>query len=129
MRYLPAARCHCRATELPVLQTWLDASGGERSQQLGLPCAGQPTPSGIRGTQHRLPGVASALCPKGVRKSGGFSADDPNADFYRSFFADPLVHLPAGDWTLTAVASLVDGYGGSGESYTLRAAVLVHVTA
>ena len=64
-----------------------------------------------------------------IGKSGGFNGEDPNAGFYRSFFADPLVHLPAGDWTITAVASLVEGSGCSGASYTLRAAVLVHVTA
>ncbi len=64
-----------------------------------------------------------------IRKSGGFNGDDPNADFYRSFFADSLVHLPPGDWTITAVASLVDGVGCSGVGYTLRAPIVVHVTA
>ena len=64
-----------------------------------------------------------------ITKSGGFNGEDPNVDFYRSFFADPLVHLPAGDWTITAVASFVEGSGCSGASYTLKAAVLVHVTA
>jgi hypothetical protein len=64
-----------------------------------------------------------------ITKSGGFIGEDPNVDFYRSFFADPLVHLPAGDWTITAVASFVEGTACSGESYTLKAAVLVHVTA
>ena len=64
-----------------------------------------------------------------ITKSGGFTAEDPNVAFYRSFFADPLVHLPAGDWTITAVASFVEGAGCSGASYTLNAAVQVHVTA
>ncbi|HSL34022.1 MAG TPA: hypothetical protein VK871_10270 [Candidatus Limnocylindrales bacterium] len=35
-------------------------------------------------------------------KSGGFSADDPHADFYRAFYADPVLRLPAGRWRLTA---------------------------
>lgn len=39
------------------------------------------------------------------RKSGGWSADDPNADFYRTFFADPVLRLPAGRWRAAAVAS------------------------
>lgn len=43
--------------------------------------------------------------PIPFRKSGGFSADDPNADFYRAFFADPLLRLPAGTWRLGAIAS------------------------
>jgi hypothetical protein len=64
-----------------------------------------------------------------ITKSGGFIGEDPNVDFYRSFFADPLVRLPAGDWTITAVASFVEGSGCSGASYTLKAAILVHVTA
>jgi hypothetical protein len=39
------------------------------------------------------------------RKSGGFSEDDPNADFYRAFFADPILRLPAGRWRVSAIAS------------------------
>lgn len=39
------------------------------------------------------------------RKSGGFSADDPNAAFYRAYFADPVLRLPAGSWRVTASAS------------------------
>jgi hypothetical protein len=38
------------------------------------------------------------------RKSGGFSDDDPNADFYRAYFADPVFRLPAGRWRVTASA-------------------------
>jgi hypothetical protein len=42
------------------------------------------------------------------RKSGGWTDEDPNADFYRSFFADPndpVLRLPAGQWRVTAMAS------------------------
>ena len=39
------------------------------------------------------------------RKSGGFSADDKNAEFYRAFFADPVLRLPAGQWRVTAGAN------------------------
>ncbi len=63
-----------------------------------------------------------------IRKSGGYSGDAPPSDFNRSFLEDPVVRLPAGDWTITAVASLVDGSYCSGASYTLKAAVRVHVT-
>lgn len=38
-------------------------------------------------------------------KSGGFSADDPNAGFYRAFLADPVLRLPAGTWRIGATAS------------------------
>ena len=63
-----------------------------------------------------------------IKKSGGADPADPNYEFYRSFFADAPVHLPPGTWTITAVASLVDGAGCSGGSYTLKAAATVHVT-
>jgi hypothetical protein len=64
-----------------------------------------------------------------ITKSGGFSADDPDAAFYRSFLQDPIVKLPAGDWTITAVASLVEGVGCSGASRNLMAPISVHVSA
>ena len=43
--------------------------------------------------------------PVPFQKSGGWSADDPNAAFYRAFFADPVLRLPAGRWRVTASAS------------------------
>lgn len=45
-------------------------------------------------------------------KSGGFSADDPNADWYNWFFASPALRLPAGVWRLAA--SLDASFGGCG---------------
>lgn len=63
-----------------------------------------------------------------IKKSGGYSADAAPYDFNRWFMTDPLVHLPAGDWTITAIASLVDGSGCSGAYYTLKTTVVVHVT-
>jgi hypothetical protein len=62
-----------------------------------------------------------------IRKSGGFSADEPNADFYRSFFADPVVHLPPGDWKITAVASFVEGQRCTGQDHLLQASIVIHV--
>ncbi|MEK6720256.1 MAG: hypothetical protein AABZ33_06235 [Chloroflexota bacterium] len=44
-----------------------------------------------------------------LTKSGAWGADDPNADFYREFFADPLYRLPAGEWYITAYASFSEG--------------------
>ena len=42
--------------------------------------------------------------PVPFRKSGGFSEDDPNADFYRVYFADPVLRLPSGRWRIGASA-------------------------
>jgi hypothetical protein len=69
-----------------------------------------------------------------IKKSGGWIGEDPNAAFYDSFFHDPLVHLPPGDWTITAIASFatgllpVGGVASDGAQYLLRASVRVHVT-
>lgn len=49
-----------------------------------------------------IPRGAPLVVP--YRKSGGWTADDPNADFYRTFFADPVLRLPAGSWQTTVVA-------------------------
>lgn len=61
-----------------------------------------------------------------IAKSGSV-VDGPNADWYRQFLADPLVHLPAGDWDITAIAGFVDGRGCSGQSYDMRVTIRVHV--
>ena len=62
-----------------------------------------------------------------ITKSGGYSGDDPDAPFYSAFIADPVVRLPVGDWTITAVASLVEGEGCSGASRNLTAPIVVHI--
>lgn len=63
-----------------------------------------------------------------ITKSGGFNGDDPNAAFYRAFFTDPVVRLPVGDWTITAVASFSEGNDCRGASHTLWATIRIHVT-
>jgi hypothetical protein len=63
-----------------------------------------------------------------ITKSGGYSGDDPNDAFYSAFLADPVVSLPAGDWRITAGATLVEGEGCSGASRNLSAPITVHVT-
>lgn len=59
-----------------------------------------------------------------ITKSVAWRAGDPNADFYSSFAHDPLIHLPVGDWTITATADV-----GASAGNTLQASVRVHVTA
>jgi hypothetical protein len=62
-----------------------------------------------------------------ITKSGGWLPGDPNASFLASFFANPGVRLPAGTWTITAIADFSEqGCGGPVE--TLRASVTVDVT-
>ena len=44
-----------------------------------------------------------------IKKSAGWSAEDPNAAFYQAFIEDPQVHLPPGTWDISAVASFSEG--------------------
>ena len=62
-----------------------------------------------------------------IAKSGGFSTDGPDAAFYRSFFADPLVHLPPGEWDITAIAEFAEDECG-GPTHSLKATIRVLVT-
>lgn len=62
-----------------------------------------------------------------LTKSGGWSADDPNAPFYQSFFADPEIHLPAGTWDIGAQAWFSDNDCG-GPSHDMTATLRVVVT-
>jgi hypothetical protein len=49
--------------------------------------------------------------PVPYRKSGAYSAADPNAAFYKAYFDDPVVRLPAGTWKLTAATEFATGEG------------------
>ena len=62
----------------------------------------------------------------GITQSGGFAGEDPDAAFYRAFFADPLVRLPAGRWEIQAFAFYAVGACGNPED-TLRAPLTVTV--
>jgi hypothetical protein len=73
---------------------------------------------------HALASAEGIVAP--IAKSGAV-VPGPNADWYRQFLQDPLVHLPAGDWDITAMAAFSDGKGCSGAPYDLRATVRVHV--
>ena len=44
-------------------------------------------------------GVVNAIP---IGKNVGWSEDDPDAAFFREFARDPLLHLPAGRWRITA---------------------------
>ena len=72
---------------------------------------------------YRLQAGLPTISP--ITKSGGFTSDDPEAAFYRSFFQDPLVHLPPGEWRIVAVASFVEGRDCSGSSHTIQAPITV----
>ena len=68
--------------------------------------------------------------PLGVSlfKQGAIDPSGADADFQRSFVADPDIHLPAGPWDITAIASFNDGPGCTGPSHTLKTTLRVTVT-
>jgi hypothetical protein len=75
---------------------------------------------------YRLDPGAAISSP--ISKSGGFYPEQPDFEFYRSFLTDPMVHLPAGEWTITAVATFSEGQGCSGQFRTMRAGVRIRIT-
>ena len=65
-----------------------------------------------------------------IKKSGlGFGGDAQPSDFVRWFATDPLVHLPAGDWKITATANVWKNICPVTGDQPLRAAVVIHVAA
>lgn len=63
-----------------------------------------------------------------IKKSVAWNGDDPNGAFYRSWYQNPLLQLPAGDWTITATANFETGSTIAPDRHSLRASVLVHIT-
>lgn len=62
------------------------------------------------------------------QKSGGWSADDPNADFYEEFYKDKELQLPAGEYTLSTIMEYsTDEDDVVGTMQTLTAVVTVQV--
>src|SRR5512143_3600428 len=74
---------------------------------------------------HRLTTRTPIVAP--IAKSGTVP-DGPNADWVRQFLADPVVHLPKGDWDITAMASLFDAQACTGLGLPLQTTLRVHVS-
>jgi hypothetical protein len=60
-------------------------------------------------------------------KSGGFSPDDPNADFLDLYFSDPVLTLPPGTWRIDASTVATLGEDCIGEAVELATSVEVVV--
>jgi hypothetical protein len=62
-------------------------------------------------------------------KSGGYSEDDRNAAFWKSWFEDPELKLPAGEYTISAtVTGHFEGSDPSEPAYTMTASKNITVT-
>ena len=139
-----------RLTFVLPRSTWMASEAITGQAQLALTAGDQVALSGsgggllgfgfaeVGGTRQMGPGwtadcrryalAAAAPMTSAITKSGGWSEDQPDAAFYRGFFNDALVHLPAGQWDITAVASFIEGPGCGGTSHEMRATVRVTVT-
>lgn len=60
-------------------------------------------------------------------KSGGYAPEDPNADFFRAYFASRQLRLPAGRWTITAIANFNEGSDCRGPLHNLSASISLTV--
>ena len=61
-------------------------------------------------------------------KSGGWSEDDPNAAFLRTYFSEPELSLPSGTWRIDVMTAATIGEGCVGEPLDLELALIVTVT-
>ena len=61
-------------------------------------------------------------------KSGGWSEEDPNADFLRTYFGDPDLSLPAGTWRIDVSTAATIGEGCVGPRLELAVSVVVQIT-
>ncbi|MDQ3691298.1 MAG: hypothetical protein M3406_14960 [Chloroflexota bacterium] len=61
-------------------------------------------------------------------KSGSFADDDPLAEFYGAYFADPLLRLPPGRWEISAWASFTAGGDDCGANSSIYLTAPVEIT-
>jgi len=60
-------------------------------------------------------------------KSGGWSEDDPNADFLRAYFSDRELRLPSGTWRIDVAVLANIGEGCTGPPVDLGLSLIVTV--
>ena len=85
-------------------------------------------PSAMTGdcARHQLPAGAPTVVP--FSKSGGYSPDDPNADFLDIYFSRPELTLPLGTWQVDVATHGSLGEGCGGPPLDLTVSVVVTVT-
>ncbi len=95
-------------------------------EQLDGPLDMGPASDAMCATQPPLSRGSAVFVP--FAKSGGFSETDPQAAFWRSFFAEKELRLPRGTWRLHAqLDAWLGGCGAGGEEHTLDAAATIEV--
>jgi len=76
--------------------------------------------------RHELPPGVPTVIP--FSKSGGWSEDDPNAGFLRTYFSEPQLTLPPGTWRIDITTTGMLGEGCAGEPFGHELALMVTVT-
>lgn len=61
-------------------------------------------------------------------KAGGFSPDDPNADFLSAYFSEDALTLPSGSWHIMITTAATLGEGCTGEQVQLEISLPVTVS-
>jgi hypothetical protein len=90
------------------------------------------------GGPHRTSPVSTSECglyeigpttpmSRALSKSGGFTDEDPDAAWLRSFLTAPDVRLPAGTWDVTALADFNEGDRCAAGGRSMKATVRVTV--
>jgi len=120
------------------IRAWLTGTGPRAQEQLVASGSGLVLFTWEQqGGDLRQEALATAVCapysmnrgqalPAPFAKSGGFSADDPHAAFWKQYFADPALHLPAGRYRIHAQTDFYVGECG-GLEHRLDAAIVVDV--
>lgn len=75
---------------------------------------------------HVVPAGEPIVVP--FAKSGGWSEDDPNAAFLRTYFSEPELSLPSGTWRIDVSTVATIGEGCVGPQLDLKLSVLLTVT-
>jgi hypothetical protein len=94
-------------------------------------CRASSTPASQSSWRPRSPiwALTDAGLPLSIPfiKNGGYSGDDPNAGYWKAFFDDPVLRLPAGRWRLSANFQGMTSDRCEGAMHRLQAAVTFDV--
>ncbi len=112
--------------EGPPVELWgAGLLSGFAIEQLDGPLAMPPGPMIQPCVSLSLPAGEPYVVP--FVKHTHWSDDDPNADFYREWLADPVVRLPAGTWLVTAYSDFLVGPDCRGDPVVMEASVVITV--
>lgn len=129
------------ATGQPIMVTSSITNGGRQPLTVSGPSSGvvffsvtrlqdglSSGPPVVEGdcAPHEFPPGQPVIFP--FKKSGAFTDDEADADFRRSYFADPALRLPSGTWRIDVSTAGVVGEQCRGEPFEIELSLVVIVT-